>query len=864
MTRVWEHGGRRLLPGLLGLLALLVPLVALAPTAAATGEDDLPLPAPGRPWFGPQLDWLTDSAVDYRERLGSDAALYGQRVAYPLTQDSTFFLRRLVTESAAQGAVAVLSLEPSVPLTDLDADDATALTDELSALHRELGSRYLLRFAPEMNGTWYSWGQQPSAYVAAFRALADVVHDEVPSAAMVWSPVYGAGYPYGAAYGDVDPDREADVSALDTNGDRRLDSGDDPYGPFWPGADAVDWVGLTLYHFGPDRGRVDNELDDPGQGGQTGDVESSTGFRIDRVPGDGAFRSRLNEVYNYGAGAATRPFHDRFAEGFDKPMLVDTGALWLPDPEGDPELDIKRAWWRQVLRADADFPRIAGILWLEERRPEAEARDRTVDWRATRTPQLAEALLRDLVGEVDLGPVTPVVEPDPDDLDVGAAPAGGEVEQTGPSPDPGLATAVLPVPLPWWLAGSAIALLVLAGAAALAARRRPEWRYTADGHDHAFAGHRDPRLDVVRGLLLVGLLAAHVELLATTDGPVARLMGGLVGPEAFVLVAGLAVGLRQEALVEAGGALAAASARWRRALTWWALTVLVALVVLGLRYLPGDADHAVTRWLPGGAGRPGGADLYVDAAPLLEYPPPWWAVRELFVLRTIPWPLSMLGLLVVLALVAPILVALLRRRAWWLVLAGSWAAYAAGVLWTPDWTRGTWEAAYPPLLWQVVFVHGLVLAHHRREVRVLLARSGLRRAVVGLVLLVGLAWLALTLAAAMAGGELAERLLDLTDGRDLPAGRLVALVLAALVTWLVLTACWQPLRRVLEPVLAPLGAAATTVLVVHVLLLVALAALPLDLTTGWVRALATTGVVAVVALAPVVVRRRAPRAQPAT
>lgn len=844
---------RRLLGALLALVAL---LVAMAPAAAASDEEDFPLPEPGRPWFGPQLDWLTDSAEDYRDRLGSDAALYGQRVAYPLTQDSTFFLRRLVTESAAQGAVPVLSLEPSVPLDDLDEDDATALADELAELHEKLGSRYLLRFAPEMNGTWYSWGQQPGAYVEAFRELADVVHDEVPSAAMVWSPVYGAGYPYGAAYGDVDPDREADVSALDTNGDQRLDSGDDPYGPFWPGPDAVDWVGLTLYHFGPDRGRVDNELDDPGQGGETGDVESSTGFRIDRVPGDGAFRSRLNEVYNYAAAAATRPFHDRFAEGFDKPMLVDTAALWIPDPEGDPELDIKRTWWKQVLRADGDFDRIAGILWLEERRPEAEARGRTVDWRATRTPELAEALLRDLEDEVDLGPVTPVVEADVTDVEGTDEEAGGG-DPNGPSPDPGLATAVLPVPLPWWLAGSALSLLVVAALAALAARRRPDWRYVPDGHDHAVAGSRDARLDVVRGLLLVGLLAAHVELLATTEGPVAHLMGGLVGPEAFVLVAGLAVGLRHEALVEAGGALAAASARWKRALSWWFLAVLLALVVLGLRYLPGDADAAVTRWLPGGAGRTGGADLYVDAAPLLEYPPPWWAVRELFVLRTVPWPLSMLGLLVVLALVTPLLVALLRRRAWWLVLLGSWATYAAGVVWTPDWTRGTWEAAYPPLLWQVVFVHGLVLAHHRRELRALFDRTWLRRTAVALVVLTGLVWAGVTTAAALAGGETTDRLLDLTDGRDLPAGRLVALVLAALVAWLLLTSCWRPLARVLEPVLAPVGAAATTVLAVHVLLLVALAALPVDLATGWVRGLATLGVVAVVLVA---VRSRVLRA----
>lgn len=231
-------GGLR--PALVLVLALL--LLGAAPGAAAASGTGgpFPSPTPGTPWFGPQLDWLEDSAEDYEERLGSSAALYGQRVAYPLTDDSTYFLQRLVTQSAAQGAVPVLSLEPSVPLDELTTEDAEALAEELSGLSDELGTRYLLRFAPEMNGTWYAWGQQPTAYVAAFRLLADVVHEQLPEAAMVWSPVYGAGYPYGAAYGDVDPDRVADVDALDTDGNRRLDAGDDPYGPFFPGTDAVD------------------------------------------------------------------------------------------------------------------------------------------------------------------------------------------------------------------------------------------------------------------------------------------------------------------------------------------------------------------------------------------------------------------------------------------------------------------------------------------------------------------------------------------------------------------------------------------------------------------------------------------------
>jgi hypothetical protein len=829
MTRSATYVVQRTLVAVLALVGLLAPVALLVPAAAASEERDLPLPAPGLPWFGPQLDWLTDSSAEYRERLGSGAALYGQRVAYPLTQDSTFFLRRLVTGSAAQGAVAVLSLEPSVPLEELTSDDASALAEELSTLHEELGTRYLVRFAPEMNGTWYSWGQQPGAYVEAFRELADVVHEEVPSAAMVWSPVYGAGYPYGGAFGDVDPERTADVDVLDTDGDGRLGTGDDPYGPYWPGPDAVDWVGLTLYHYGPDRGRIDNELDDPGEGGETGEEESATGFDIDRVPGEGALRARLNEVYNYGTRAPTRPFYDRFADGFDKPFLMDTGALWIPDRRGDPELDIKRAWWRQVLRADKDWPRIAGVLWLEERRREAEARDRIVDWRATRTPELAEALLRDLRGEVDLGPVTPVVEPElgePEDLG-GADPEGAGEEAAGPSPDPGLATAVGVRAEPRWLAVAAWVLLVVSAVSLIVGRLRPSWRVRPHPAAPDQVEARDPRLDVARGLLVVGLVAAHVELLHTADGPVAHLMGAVTGPEAFVLVAGLAVGSRHGVLVERAGEIAAATARWRRAAGWWLATVLVALVVLGLRYLPGSADTAVTHWPPG----PDGTDLYADAAPLLEYPPPWWAVRELFVLRTIPWPLSLVGLLVVLAVLAPLLLAVVRRGGWWLVLASSWAVYVLGTVWSPDWTGGTWEASYPPLLWQVVFTHGLVLAYHRHQWGALLARTPVRLLLVGLSSGVLTAWAVLTTSAALVGGSVAQRLVDLTNGRDLPPGRLLLLALVLLATWCALTFV-GPLTRALDAVVGRLGRSALVVLVGHVVLLVALAAL-VPAWVGW-------------------------------
>ena len=47
-----------------------------------------------------------------------------------------------------------------------------------------------------------------------------------------------------------DPLRAADCKLLDTNGDGTINNYDDMYTPYYPGDDVVDWVGLSVFHFG--------------------------------------------------------------------------------------------------------------------------------------------------------------------------------------------------------------------------------------------------------------------------------------------------------------------------------------------------------------------------------------------------------------------------------------------------------------------------------------------------------------------------------------------------------------------------------------------------------------------------------------
>ena len=100
-----------------------------------------------------------------------------------------------------------------------------------------------LRFAPEMQGQWFPrYGFMPSLYVPMWRRMYTTLKAIVPNVIIVWAPNMGNGYPYGQT-----PDA-SELALLDTNGDGRVTSADDPYTPFYPGDEYVDWIGISVYY----------------------------------------------------------------------------------------------------------------------------------------------------------------------------------------------------------------------------------------------------------------------------------------------------------------------------------------------------------------------------------------------------------------------------------------------------------------------------------------------------------------------------------------------------------------------------------------------------------------------------------------
>jgi hypothetical protein len=353
-------------------------LIAGKQTMNTTTTRAVPVRVPpdGMALFGVQLDWETDSPSAFVARTGIRPAQYGAFVQMPLTVADRRNLSAAADAVAGESAALFLTVEPMAGLSAVTAGAARDLASTLAG-YNSRGIAVYVRFAHEMNGSWYPWGQQPTAYVAAFRTVATAVHRLAPNSAMVWSPNYAGGYPFQGGPFSASAGTAA-FTTLDTDHNGNLSMGDDPYRPFYPGDSYVDWVGLTLYHFGHAWPYGENE-----------------------EPLPGTVSAALRGTWD-GAGVAENQsalpdFYAQYAVARSKPMAVsETAALYneTPPAPGADETTIKSVWIDQLLGSEArsGFPKVKMVNWFEVRKFESEVGG-IVDWRVTRSAAVRAVLL---------------------------------------------------------------------------------------------------------------------------------------------------------------------------------------------------------------------------------------------------------------------------------------------------------------------------------------------------------------------------------------------------------------------------------------------------------------------------------------
>lgn len=347
---------------------------------------NVPVPPDGSSYFGVQLDWEHDTPASYAARLGRTPAVYGRYVPFPLSADDHDNLSIGVDQIAAQHAMFDLTVEPFGGLKTVTPDAVADLANTLADWNRR-GVPILVRFAHEMNGAWYPWGQQPIEWIKAYRMVADAVHRVALKTVMVWSPNYGGGYPFTDMPYSVKPGT-ADFAAMDTNHDGRLTSTDDAYSPYYPGDQYVDWVALSLYNWG-----------------------CHAPWEANVVPESGKFVSQVTGTYHTQCGddRALANFYQEFPVAHHKPFALSETSAMFNESEawrGDSNVAIKTAWISQVLDPNLStiFPLLKEENWFEFEQPESNING-IVDWRSTANPAILASLRAHLGARFLLAPV---------------------------------------------------------------------------------------------------------------------------------------------------------------------------------------------------------------------------------------------------------------------------------------------------------------------------------------------------------------------------------------------------------------------------------------------------------------------------
>ncbi|OXM86116.1 stalk domain-containing protein [Paenibacillus rigui] len=176
------------------------------------------LPSSGKlakfePEYGMYIGMYSEQDPAMQNNFTRSESLYGKKHALYLaySQVGGAFPKQYAVRAKEAGAALQIAWEPR---NGLDSVQDDAYLREWARAAKASGIPIFLRYASEMNGNWVVWHGDPQKYIEKFRLVHDVMAEEAPNVAMVWSP------------GDV-PAYSMDV--------------------YYPGDDYVDWVGVSLY-----------------------------------------------------------------------------------------------------------------------------------------------------------------------------------------------------------------------------------------------------------------------------------------------------------------------------------------------------------------------------------------------------------------------------------------------------------------------------------------------------------------------------------------------------------------------------------------------------------------------------------------
>ncbi|KAJ3058479.1 hypothetical protein HDU99_006786, partial [Rhizoclosmatium hyalinum] len=247
------------------------------------------------------------------------------------------------------------------------------------------GRLVFVRFAPEMNGSWFPYGQRPEdfkkTWIKCITYWRTALGADQSKVAFIWAPNSGNGYPF-----LKDPDSQDEfygpdnstisgqqrINQMDTNGSGDLDPDDDPYLPYYPGDAYVDWVGLSIYTYGNSYPWINNAIPSP---------RKFEGLLQGLEPDDPKQTWGNKPFYTYFSSSAGSPGYSAGSKPF---IVAETGAAYHfawknASRAGAPDQTItraqmKKAWWESFLNPAfiAKYPMFKAVCTFEFVKSEEE------------------------------------------------------------------------------------------------------------------------------------------------------------------------------------------------------------------------------------------------------------------------------------------------------------------------------------------------------------------------------------------------------------------------------------------------------------------------------------------------------------
>jgi hypothetical protein len=353
--------------------------------------------------------------------------------------------------------------------------------------------------------------------------------------------------------------------------------------------------------------------------------------------------------------------------------------------------------------------------------------------------------------------------------------------------------------------------------ALVAPRHEPLDSALADGQEAAVPvpprrAARDVPLDLLRGLAMVMLVVNHLRLESALGHVTSAVLSAA---EVLVAVSGVVVGMVFGRRWLDQGARATTAMLLRRSRKLYAASVVVVALVGVLTLVPGLATEALT--------------VSPNVQPSRDAYAFNGALRTLLAIVTLeagPWQFNILGFFIAALAVAPAVLWALGRGWWPAVVAGSWLLFWLGRHFDVDILPSQSERPFPVLVWQVLFINGIVLGWHRERISRWLRRY--RNPICAAILVVAAAFAAVQLAgpALVDAATWARWEAEHFHKGSLDLARLLAMISIAAAVYMGFRRVGTTAERLLGPLLLPLGRNSFYVFIMHVFLCLAVASVP--------------------------------------